>query len=363
MLKKYFTMIFIIAFLCGANLIAQQNEQPPKPTDQGLTSEVHKLHAGEIVFANQKVAFQNEKPETFKNSFKWGDPIYMRVFLKQGLAPEYYDMGWNYSYATYYYLELKANGKPVAFQTRKTNMEWTTFQGCFYPIRGDNFDWRETGLLWDALGKLKGGDNNIEINIYPRQGTSGPIGKIISSGVFTLNVDQKDIDKANRFVFTRIKTRWTNEDAWKEWQLYLEDKSGSLKTRFSGDDSWNAWEYNISGTSGSIKTRFSSDDSWDSWEMNSSQGTITMRTRFSKTWNSWEIKGKSTLKVKTRWSSDDGWKEWDISGPKGTMKVKTRWTSDDGWKEWEITDNMPEEDKEMKLAAIFPCLYCAIFFR
>ena len=357
-MRKSFLFVTLLAF------IFIYTDSIGQPEDQGMTSAVHTANAGKIVFSNDVIDFQKEDVSKFKDKFNWQESLHFRVYLKEGLGKVYHSLGWEGN-KTYYYFEVRANGKLISYMTKALDPSWTTYRGCFFPASGDPQKYIETSMLWDGLSEMKAGDNLIKVNFYARNGLGGEASEILCSGEFTLNVPQEQIDWANKFTFQKIKTRWSGDDAWKEWNISLVDKAGVLKTRWAGDDAWKEWNYTIWGISGSIKTRWSGDDAWKEWELHGKGGQVRIKTRWSGSdaWKEWEVIGKSTLKVKTRWSGSDAWKEWEISGPKGTMKVKTRWSGDDAWKEWEITDNMPGEDMEIKLAAIFPCIYSGTFFR
>ncbi len=327
-------------------------------TDQGMTSDVHKQYVGKLVFSNTPVAFQKEDPATFKNKFNWGEPIYSRVYLPHGLAFYYQKLGWDYSYKTRYTMELAANGNVIASMYLPLDKTWTTFQPCFYPAEGDNRKFPQIGMIWNNLDKLNPGDNQIVVSIYPA--LNNMKGDLICSGSFTLNIPSDLVKQASVVTLTGIKTRWSGDDAWKEWNISLNNKSGSMKTRWSGDDAWKEWKFELPEIAGTIKTRWSGDDAWKEWVMNDGTQKIYMKTRWSGdgAWKEWKIKGTSELTIKTRFSGDDdGWKDWVITGPKGKMNIKTRWSGGEGaWKDWVIKDEMPDEDLSLKYAAVFTCL-------
>ena len=49
--------------------------------DQGLTSDVHRSHVGQVVFSTEPIAFRCENPDQFATSFGPYDPIYARHYL------------------------------------------------------------------------------------------------------------------------------------------------------------------------------------------------------------------------------------------------------------------------------------------
>lgn len=158
---------------------------------------------------------------------------------------------------------------------------------------------------------------------------------------------------------TGMKTRWSGDDAWKEWDIYTDDGEGNLKTRWSGDDAWKEWAFSVPGASGTIKTRWSGDDAWKEWQLSGS-GNATMKTRWSgeDAWKEWEVSSAAgKYIVKTRWSGEDAWREWEVNGKHGKMIIKTRWSGDDAWKEWQVTDSMNNGDLHLKVAAIFVAMY------
>jgi hypothetical protein len=39
------------------------------------------------------------------------------------------------------------------------------------------------------------------------------------------------------------------------------------------------------------------------------------------------------------------------------MRINTRYSGTGAWKDWNISDNLPDVNQALKLAAIFPCIY------
>ena len=54
--------------------------------------------------------------------------------------------------------------------------------------------------------------------------------------------------------FTRVNTKFSGKDAWKDWWVDVNGTSGSLKTVFTGDDAWTNWDVNLQNYYGTIRT-------------------------------------------------------------------------------------------------------------
>ena len=54
-------------------------------TDDGMTSEIHKKHSGEIVFSKNKIPMEVASEDAFSSSFNLSDNIYGRVFMPKSV--------------------------------------------------------------------------------------------------------------------------------------------------------------------------------------------------------------------------------------------------------------------------------------
>lgn len=123
--------------------------------DQGITSPVHQKYVNQIVFAKSKndLAFKNENPSKFTNSFSTSDNIYGRVYLDKSIknkissyAPGvlFYELyidgqriGHKKSFGMYkhledpsYYTEQMNGGDPF--------FKWTSWKVWLLPTLDDN---------------------------------------------------------------------------------------------------------------------------------------------------------------------------------------------------------------------------------
>ncbi len=342
----------IMMFVFGAELAAQME-------DDGFSSDYHKKNPGTIVFANEKIAFQKEDITKFKKEFNWGETIYSRNYMKQGMGKEYAGAGWElYRGKAYQLMEVYVNDALAASYHTLMDPKWTTFQSSYYPSNNDDVRWSESAALWNYLDRMKQGKNQVAVKVYAAKGDKQK-GNLVCEGSFVLNVKKESIKKAKIQLFIGMATKWSGDDAWKEWVVNFNRGGGWLKTKWSGSDAWKEWIVSVPGSNGTVKTKWSGSDAWKEWIYSGNSGSISIKTKWSGSDAMWEwvISGSSgTLNAKTVWSGSDRWKEWVITGPKGTIKVQTKWSGDDAWKEWTISDGMPEEDIDLKMAAIFPCI-------
>ncbi|MBN2891664.1 MAG: hypothetical protein JXL97_07345 [Bacteroidales bacterium] len=349
---KHVFFIFLVVFL-GMNLFSQENI-----VDDGFSSDFHKTNTGKILFSPTEVLFQQENLNSYTNEFNWGDPIYGRLFWSEGLNKIYQKNGWSTEEDYIYQIVFTLNGKLLDSYIWNTKGERTTKPICLYPDENDYYEWDYKNVLNYYLSKFSTGKNTVKIEFFAYDFMNQKRGELLCEGSFNLNVKQEQINLAKQFIFTNIETRWSSGNAWNEWNIYLNNKSGSLKTQWSDDKS--KWNFSLTGINGTINTKWT--DDFSSWTLVSDNETVEIKQKWSNDWKQWEISdGSSTLNVKTKWSSDDSWDEWEVSGNKGTISVKTKWSSgDDKWQKWQITDNMPTEKAELKMAAIFICIFNGI---
>ncbi|TND09149.1 MAG: hypothetical protein FD123_1552 [Bacteroidetes bacterium] len=316
----------VFLFLLAASPALAQTE----PTDEGLSSEVHKAYAGKVAFSSSKIEFQKENTADFKTHFNYGDPIYGRVYFAKGLNREYFAMGWDFSGDTWYSFEIKLNGEKIGPFSSKFDKTWTTFLETISPTAAEVSAGTKKGYIQAMAGLLKQGENTVELVYYVQQSEKGKRGKEICRSNFLLDVSAAQFAKLSPSPkFTNLKTMWSGTDAWKEWTVTVNDQRGSLKTVWSGADAWKEWKYSVSGSSGTIKT-MSGADAWKEWRITD---------------------GSKTYTVKTMWSGDDAWKEWRCTDG-GSFNIKTMWSGDDAWKEWRITDDI-SAPAEVKMALVF----------
>ena len=75
--------------------LSQAKTLPPEP-DKGFVTEVHKTKAGSVVFAKSLAAITTpEKPGEFTNTFKSGEPVFLRAYLPMSLNNAFRAQGVN----------------------------------------------------------------------------------------------------------------------------------------------------------------------------------------------------------------------------------------------------------------------------
>jgi hypothetical protein len=329
-----------------------------KLPDNGISSETHRKNIGKTIFSKTEVLFKKENLNTWTNSFNWGDPIYARMYWGEGINNIYKKEAWAKPADTYrYVLRFYANGKYFAKMVFQTEGERTSLPLCLYPASYDTYDWGEMKILENYLNTFKVGKNTIKVEVCAYNRSKNLRSKPISSGTFTLNITKQQMDKARSIKFYGIKTAWSNENAWKEWELSTSWGNCKIKSTW---DKLDEWEYSLDNITGKIKTVWSG--KYTEWELTGTYGTIKMKQKWSNNWKEWEISDASkTVELKTTWNNSNAWQEWELKSDKGTMKIKVKWSNTkNAWQEWEITDNMRLENTELKLAAVFMVIFHAM---
>lgn len=155
--------------------------------------------------------------------------------------------------------------------------------------------------------------------------------------------------------FKSLSTRYSGNDAWKNWNIATNKGNGSIATKYSGNDGWKSWKLSLpGGKSGSLSTKYSGNDAWKSWRYSGSTN-ISVSTKYSGKdgWKSWHLTShKGNLSISTKYSGNDGWKNWRITGRDGSIELSTKYSGNNGWKSWRINDRL-EADPEVKMVALF----------
>lgn len=179
---------------------AKAKEQAHQPIeDDGMTSDFHKQHVGQIVFSNEKLDLEQPNKAAVKTTFKLGEPIFMRLYLKQSMGNFYRNYrkenrdNKGQEYWEYYYLKkekgnyvckspeaviiqkLFLNGKEIRSDRKeytKKSIEqidkWTSWWKEVIPK--ENVRYAELEELAYALGKdlafAKPGEHTIKVETW-----------------------------------------------------------------------------------------------------------------------------------------------------------------------------------------------------
>jgi len=182
--------------------------------DQGITSKVHRNHVNTIVFGNKKsdLAFKNEKPERFNNTFTSSENIFGRIYLDKSIKNKtdqytpgvlYYDlyidgqriehkksfgMFRHLKNKTYYTEEMSADDSWRTWTSWKIwllpeeNDDELKYGNCNIPARAFTL-----ALLDQAPGK-----HDIQLEMYHMSTDGETKSDVLASGSFTLDLKAKD---------------------------------------------------------------------------------------------------------------------------------------------------------------------------
>lgn len=185
--------------------------------DQGITSEVHRKHVNQIVFANKKsdLAFKNEKESAFKTSFTTNDNIYGRVYVDQSIKNKtgsyvggvlMYDMyidgksvEHKKSFGMYRHLS-DLTYYTEQMDSDETFHQWTSWKVWLLPEEDDdelkygncNIAARAFTL---ALLDATPGKHEVKIDIFHVSMDGGSKSEVLASGSFTIDIKAQDKKK------------------------------------------------------------------------------------------------------------------------------------------------------------------------
>ena len=341
-MKKYYTAFAIII----SSLIWGQNQLP----DDGITSEFHKKYMGKGIFSKTEILFGKENQNQLTNKFNWGDPIYGRLYWDKGINNYYLENGWKKPEDTYRYLmRIFVNGNFVGETKYQTDGKRTSVPVCFSPAPGDTYDWSEKNIINKYFGYLDAGDNEIRIEICPYNRNKEIRSDAVSSAGFHLNISKSQLMNKLKTRFYSIETENpNNSDAWKKWKIDTGNGKVTLEVIWDNIDNW---KYDFGSFSGEIKRNN------DEWELEGKFGNITIQKGWDKGWKL--VSGMKTYEITPAYSRID---EWNFQTGKGKLNINTSTISSnkDAWKKWNISDDMRDENPELKLGAIFIAIYTNI---
>ena len=181
--------------------------------DQGMTSETHSAHVGEIVFSTEEIEFQNEDPAKLRTSFNLGEPIYGRFYFARSMAntPLFHtqlaeELPPGSGREGNWELKVSVDGENQnvrfgAFAegkvSEKAEQEWTTWQVNLAP---DEIKLKESRIAdpWIKLvARLKPGTHTVKLDFFATQGQYRS--KPMASGSFDLVVQEGDSFEAGAF--------------------------------------------------------------------------------------------------------------------------------------------------------------------
>lgn len=154
--------------------------------DQGMTSDTHASHVGQIVFSTEEIKFRNEDPSKLRTSFKLGEPIYGRLYFAKSMAntPLYHtqisdELPPNSGREGRWEVKLYVDGENQnerfgAFTdgkvSEKAEREWTSWQFNLAPERDELKEHRIVDPWIKVAAGLQPGTHTIKLEFYATQG-------------------------------------------------------------------------------------------------------------------------------------------------------------------------------------------------
>ena len=138
--------------------------------DQGMTSETHRKNVGKIVWAKERLLMDAQDRIALQTSFKYGEPIYGRVYLSKSIAvlgQEQNCANGNLAFQLKAYVDGVDKG--VINRNAFGSEAWTTVQVTLWLSPGDEKDRMNRGLpeKWDAIAaSLPVGVHKVKVEFY-----------------------------------------------------------------------------------------------------------------------------------------------------------------------------------------------------
>ncbi len=176
---------FVFACVCVFFLINSAFAQ-----DQGMTSETHRNNIGKILWAKQRINFNEQDSIKYDTVFDVSDPLYGRVYLPKSLYRLSEDQGQDcINHSSYFEVRAFVNGvyKGVLNSNYFGSSSWTTVQINLNLSAGDQTDSVNSNVprKWSALLKtLDDGTYDVKFEFF---GGQGKCAKKFAEGSFTLN--------------------------------------------------------------------------------------------------------------------------------------------------------------------------------
>ena len=341
-MKKY--LIVITLFVSG--MIWAQNKLP----DDGITSEFHKKYMGKGIFSKTFIELRNEKPNKLTRKFKWGDPIYGRLYWDKGLNNYYRENGWKKDrYNDYLYdIRIYINDH-LHTVTYASSGERTCAPICLNPTPNDTLKWNEAILPY-YFKHLILGENIIKIDIVPVSPYRAQM-EPVSSDSISLYVTQKDYENERKRTFKEVSVSSSND--WRTWKVTTDKMNGFIEPMNSSSNQ--NWRFNIGVVRSSIDNK-SNDYSY--WVLESNETKVTIEKISS---HKWKISNGSDKMYISKTSNSPGvCATWKVSGKAGTFIMEPGSGSSSRCSYAKIIDKMPNTKIEMKMAAIFIVVFQTI---
>lgn len=197
--KKFKSIVILLLMTIPSSLVMAQN----------TNMEIHEKYAGDIVFAREKINFENINNGILKDNFKLLSSIYGKIFLKKPLADYYEDFDWTYDYndekykynfSTVIYIDGKMEIKWLDELSREAFNKFTAFDIIIAPDEKDKMRYSEQSSDWkNKISMLSEGKHEIRVEMRAENiSKPGLMKDPLASGDFSLQVEKSKMDEFRR---------------------------------------------------------------------------------------------------------------------------------------------------------------------
>lgn len=193
--KKNYSLIILLLLFVSAAVKAQE-------TNEGI----HEKYAGKVIFAEEKINFENIDDGILKDQFRLLNTIYGKAFLEMPIADYYDKFNWSYTYKD---IDLNYNFSTTIYidgdKAIKLFDELATgpFNNNTYldlviaPDNGDKYEYSLLSSDWvDRVSELSDGKHAVRVEIRAESKDYPGLKKDpVATGEFTLHVENTKIDE------------------------------------------------------------------------------------------------------------------------------------------------------------------------
>ncbi|MDZ7741127.1 MAG: hypothetical protein U5Q03_05090 [Bacteroidota bacterium] len=199
--KNLYKIIAILMLFSPITLLQAQNSN----------MEIHQKYAGDVVFAKEKINFENIDDGILKENFKMLSTIYGKIILEKPLAEYYEENNWTYDYNDEKY---KYNFSTVIYVDGEEKIKWldelameafnnyTTFDIVIAPRDPDKLKYSMESASWtDLISNLEEGKHTVKVEMRAENVSKPGIMKdALASGTFHIKVEKSKLDEfRNKF--------------------------------------------------------------------------------------------------------------------------------------------------------------------
>ena len=166
--------------------------------------EIHKKYAGDIVFAKEKINFENIDDGILKENFRMLSSIYGKIFLEKPLADYYEDFDWTYDYndekykfnfSTLIYVDGQEKIKWLDELSMEAFNKYTTFDMVIAPEDNDKLKYSMESADWtEIISSLDQGKHEVKVEMRAENISKPGIMKdALASGMFHIHVEKSKL--------------------------------------------------------------------------------------------------------------------------------------------------------------------------